>query len=56
MEGWKSESTQEIIKYADENPIVYKYDWGTYVGNKVEDHVDHLLDMWLEKKLKGVKR
>ena len=52
-DGFRSEVAQQVIQYADENPVVYKYDWGTYVGNKVVDHVDRLLDQWLEKKIKG---
>ena len=52
-ESVRSNPVQELIQYADENPVVYKFDWGTYVGNKVEDHVDRLLDQWLEKKIKG---
>ena len=46
----RSESVQQVIQYAKENPIVYKFPWGDYVGSHVEDHVDRLLDLWLEKK------
>lgn len=51
-EGYRSESTQQVIQYAKDNPIVYKFPWGDYVGSQVGDHVDRLLDMWLEKKAK----
>ena len=50
-----SETAQRIMLYAKENPIVYKYDWGTYKGGTVGDHVDWLLEQWLEKKVKFVK-
>ena len=52
-ESVRSNPVQTLIQYADENPVVYKFDWGTYVCNKVEDHVDRLLDQRLEKKIKG---
>ena len=51
-EGCRSESAQRVIQFAKENPIVYKYPWGDYVGSQVEDHVDRLLGLWLEKKAK----
>lgn len=51
-EGWRSESAQRVIQYAKENPIVYEFPWGKYEGSQVEDHVDRLLDAWLEKKAK----
>ena len=53
IEGWRSESAQQVIQYAKENPIVYKSPWGDLVGDQVEDQVDRLLDLWLEKKAKG---
>lgn len=49
-EGWRSETAQQVIRYAKENPIEYKFPWGDYIGDQVEDHVDCLLDLWLEKK------
>lgn len=52
-EGWRSESAQQVIQFAKENPIVHKFPWGDYVGDQVEDQVDRLLDLWLEKKAKG---
>jgi hypothetical protein len=52
-EGWRSESAQQVIQFAKENPIVYEYPWGKYEGSQVEDQVDRLLDIWLDKKLKG---
>ena len=51
-EGWRSESVQRVIQYAKENPIVYKSLWGDLVGDQVENQVDRLLDLWLEKKAK----
>ena len=52
-EGWRSEAAQQLIQYAKENPIVHEFPWGKYEGSQVEDQVDRLLDMWLDKKLKG---
>lgn len=51
-EGWRSESAQQVIQFAKENPIVYEYPWGKYEGSQVEDQVDRLLDLWLERKTK----
>ena len=51
-EGWRSELAQQVIQYAKENPVVYEYPWGKYEGSQVEDQVDRLLDLWLEKKSK----
>ena len=49
-EGWRSESAQQVIQFAKENPIVHKFPWGDYVGLQVEDHVDRVFEAWLEKK------
>lgn len=51
-DGCRSESAQQVTQFAKENPIVYNFPWGDYVGSHVEDHVDRLLDLWLEKKAK----
>lgn len=51
-ESLKSELVQQVIQYAKNNPIVYEFPWGKYVASQVEDHVDRLLDLWLEKKCK----
>ena len=51
-EGWRSESAQRVIQYAKENPIVHEFPRGKYEGSQVEDQVDRLLDLWLEKKAK----
>ena len=51
-EGWRSESAQQVILFAKDNPIVHKFPWGDYVGDQVEDQVDRLFDLWLEKKAK----
>ena len=51
-EGWRSELAQQVIQFAKDNPAVHKFSWGDFVGSQVEDHVDRLLDLWLEKKTK----
>ena len=51
-ESLQSEWVQQVIQYAKDNPIVYEFPWGKYVASKVEDHVDRLLDLWLEKECK----
>lgn len=51
-EGWRSESARQVVQYAKENPIVYEFPWGKYEGSQVEDQVDRLLDLWLEKNAK----
>lgn len=51
-DGWRSETAQQLIQYAKDNPIVYEFPWGRYEASQVGDHVDRLLDAWLEKMCK----
>ena len=54
-EGWNGDVAKQIVRLAKDNPIVYKFDWGEYKSDSVEGLVDHLLDLWLEKNVKGGK-